>query len=80
MIESMNDLRAKLHAKGLTPRELSRATGLTENYIHIVLSRKKIPKLATIALIISKSKRAFVLDDFVPSDPQRKGRRSDSAA
>lgn len=76
----MTDLRAKLHAKGMTPRKLSQATGLTENYIHVVLSRMKVPKLATIALIVSKSKGALKLVDFVPENPPRKSRQSDPAA
>lgn len=76
----MTDLRARLKAKGMTPRELSKATGLTENYIHVVLSRMKVPKLATIVLIITKSKGAFKLVDFVPDHIQKKSRQSDPAA
>lgn len=67
-----SDLRIKLASKGITPRQLAERTGLNEKYLHVVLSRMKIPSLATIALIVSKSRGAFKILDFVPLEIKAK--------
>lgn len=73
----MDDLRAKLRAKGLTPRKLAILTGLSEDYIHRILSRKQQPKGQTMTRITAASKGAIRWSDiFKPintNKPQESG-------
>ena len=64
----MDDLKLKLKAKRMTPRMLAEATGLSESYLHRVLTRKATPSFKTANLIIACSHRAFTVKDFSPQE------------
>ncbi len=63
----MSELRRKLQAKKIRPRELAKAAGITENYLHRLLTGSKKPSGELVARLIVASRHALCYSDFYPT-------------
>lgn len=66
ILDDMVTLRSKLHAAGLSIKDFSSACGLSQGFVHRVLSGKhpRLP-LETVMLLIKHSRRSLKVSDFV---------------